>query len=57
MTDTPDSPLDEQPAPAGAEGVQPVAEHREAQQLGRERWYRSYRIRVCRVESGYGFER
>jgi len=25
-------------------------EHREAQRLGRERWYRSYRIRIARVE-------
>lgn len=33
-----------------------VAEHREAQRLGRERWYREYRIRVARVEREYGFE-
>ena len=26
------------------------AEHREAQRMGRERWYRSYRIRIARVE-------
>lgn len=30
-------------------------EHREAQRLGRERWYRTYRLRVCRVEYEYGF--
>lgn len=29
-------------------------EHREAQRLGRERWYERYRIRVCRVEREYG---
>lgn len=26
------------------------AEHREAQRLGRERWYRSYTLRIARVE-------
>lgn len=30
------------------------AEHREAQRLGRDRWYERYRIRVCRVEREYG---
>ena len=30
------------------------AEHREAQRLGRERWYRDYRLRICRVEREYG---
>jgi len=34
-----------------------VAEHRTAQSLGKERWYASYRVRVCRVEREYGFER
>jgi heme-degrading monooxygenase HmoA len=29
---------------------QAEAEHREAQRLGRERWYLSYRIRIARVE-------
>lgn len=33
-----------------------VAEHREAQRLGRERWYREYRIRVARVDREYGYE-
>lgn len=32
-------------------------DHREAQRLGRERWYQSYTIRVARVERAYGFER
>jgi heme-degrading monooxygenase HmoA len=34
-----------------------VADHRTAQRLGRERWYRAYELRVCRVERAYGFER
>src|SRR5262245_33261917 len=33
-----------------------VAEHAAAQQLGRERWYAGYRVRVARVEREYGFE-
>lgn len=28
-------------------------EHHEAQRLGREQWYRSYKIRICRVERDY----
>jgi heme-degrading monooxygenase HmoA len=31
-----------------------VAEHAEAQRLGRERWYASYRVRVATVEREYG---
>ncbi len=34
-----------------------VAEHRVAQQLGRERWYERYHVRVARVEYEYQFER
>ena len=30
------------------------AAHRRAQQLGREKWYRSYRIRVVKVVREYG---
>jgi heme-degrading monooxygenase HmoA len=33
-----------------------VAEHAEAQRMGRERWYAGYRVRVARVEREYGFE-
>lgn len=33
------------------------AEHREAQRLGRERWYERYELRVCRVERAYGLRR
>lgn len=32
------------------------AEHREAQRLGRERWYADFRIRITRVEREYGME-
>jgi heme-degrading monooxygenase HmoA len=31
-----------------------VAEHREAQAAGRERWYRHFETRVARVERAYG---
>jgi heme-degrading monooxygenase HmoA len=31
-----------------------VAEHRIAQQLGQERWFRRYRVRVATVEREYG---
>lgn len=33
------------------------AEHMAAQEIGRERWYAQYRIRICRVESEYSFFR
>lgn len=33
------------------------ADHVAAQRAGRERWYRAYQVRVCRVEREYGFER
>jgi heme-degrading monooxygenase HmoA len=33
------------------------ADHLAAQAAGKARWYRAYRIRVCRVEREYGFER
>jgi heme-degrading monooxygenase HmoA len=31
-------------------------EHREAQQLGQENWYRSYKVEVVKVEYEYGLE-
>ena len=31
-----------------------VADHRVAQQLGREQWYRAYRVRIATVEREYG---
>jgi heme-degrading monooxygenase HmoA len=33
------------------------ADHQAAQRAGRERWYRAYRVRVCRIEREYGFVR
>jgi heme-degrading monooxygenase HmoA len=32
------------------------ADHVAAQRTGRERWYRAYRVRVCRIEREYGVE-
>lgn len=29
-------------------------EHREAQRLGREKWYRAFKTRIARVERDYG---
>ncbi|WP_241684966.1 antibiotic biosynthesis monooxygenase family protein [Cyclobacterium xiamenense] len=31
------------------------ARHRMAQQLGREKWYQHYTIRICKVEKEYSF--
>lgn len=33
------------------------AEHRVAQQYGREKWYSAYKTRICLVERDYGFDR
>ena len=33
------------------------ASHLAAQQRGRAEWYQSFKVRVCRVERDYGFER
>lgn len=41
---------------ADARAWKQVARHAEAQRLGRERWYRAYRVRVARVEREYGFD-
>ncbi|PWG04760.1 antibiotic biosynthesis monooxygenase family protein [Polaribacter aquimarinus] len=32
-------------------------EHTQARNLGREKWYRKYQLRICKVEREYGFER
>ena len=32
------------------------AEHRLAQKMGRQTWYQSFKVRVCKVERDYGFE-
>ncbi len=31
-------------------------EHKKARDLGREKWYKKYQLRVCKVEREYGFE-
>lgn len=33
-----------------------VAEHQEAQRLGKEKWYSQFQLRVCRVEREYGWQ-
>lgn len=33
------------------------SEHKIAQQTGRDRWYESYKTRICKVERDYEFER
>jgi heme-degrading monooxygenase HmoA len=33
------------------------ADHKTVQQLGREKWYRAYELRIARVERAYGFAR
>ena len=42
---------------AAARAWKAVAEHLGAQTLGRERWYRAYRVRVAEVVRDYGFAR
>ena len=32
-------------------------EHSEARKKGKEIWYKKYRLRICKVEHEYGFER
>lgn len=32
-------------------------EHTEARNLGREKWYKQYQLRVCKVEREYGFKK
>ena len=33
-----------------------AAEHQLAQKLGKEKWYKSYTTRICKVEREYSFE-
>jgi heme-degrading monooxygenase HmoA/uncharacterized glyoxalase superfamily protein PhnB len=40
--------------PADAKAWKAMAEHRLAQRLGRDQWYRCYRVRVATVDSEYG---
>lgn len=32
-------------------------DHQLAQKLGKEKWYAQYKIRICRVERDYGFDK
>lgn len=32
-------------------------EHTAARNLGREKWYKKYQLRICKVEREYGFEK
>ncbi|WP_435415205.1 antibiotic biosynthesis monooxygenase family protein [Polaribacter aestuariivivens] len=32
-------------------------EHVEARNFGREKWYKKYQLRICKVEREYGFEK
>lgn len=32
-------------------------EHTEARNLGREKWYKQYQLRVCKVKREYGFKK
>ncbi len=43
--------------PESISNWQAVAEHLEVQKLGREKWYQRFRLRVCKVERNYGFDR
>ena len=31
-------------------------EHTEVRNLGREKWYKKYQLRICKIEREYGFE-
>lgn len=33
------------------------AEHRLAQKMGYRNWYQAFKVRICRVERDYGFEK
>ena len=32
-------------------------EHAEARKLGKEKWYKQYQLRICKVEREYGFKK
>ena len=32
-------------------------DHKNAQKLGKKKWYQNYRVRICRVEREYSFEK
>ncbi len=33
-----------------------ISEHLVAQQMGRDKWYAAYKVRICLVERDYGFD-
>lgn len=33
-----------------------LLEHKEAQEMGMKGWYKSYKVRICKVEKEYGFD-
>lgn len=33
------------------------AQHQLAQQMGKEKWYQYFKLRICKVEREYGFEK
>ena len=41
---------------ADARAWKQIARHLEAQRIGREQWYRGYRVRIAKVECEYGFD-
>ena len=41
---------------AAIEAWKQASEHLVAQKLGQEKWYRSYSVRICKVEREYSFE-
>jgi heme-degrading monooxygenase HmoA len=41
---------------ASIEGWRKIEEHLLAQKYGRERWYRQFAARICRVERAYSFD-
>jgi heme-degrading monooxygenase HmoA len=39
------------------ENLKQNLEHKEAQRLGYEKWYKSYKIKICKVERAFEWER
>ena len=33
------------------------SEHSLAREMGREKWYKAFKLRICKVERDYGFEK
>ncbi len=43
--------------PEAIESWHQQSQHQLAQQKGYETWYQSFKVRICKVERDYGFER